>query len=396
MAPHSDRHLITALVAFLLMAAPACAQNGLEQEDGPLRLVEVYPNLSFTRPVDFQTPGDGSNRIFVLEQEGVIRVVENRSDVSTAEVFLDIRDRVRDEGNEEGLLGLAFHPNYAENGYFYVDHTASSPRRTVIARYQVDPQNSDRALPQSEEVILEVDQPYGNHNGGQIVFGPDGYLYITLGDGGSGGDPQENGEDPTTLLGAILRIDVDGTGEGGTPYAIPPDNPFADNDEGFREEIFAYGLRNVWRFSFDQQTGRLWAGDVGQNAYEEVDVIESGGNYGWDLMEGFHCFEPETGCDESGLTPPVWEYPHALGRSITGGFVYRGRDVPSLAGRYVFADFVSGRIWAISYDGSEADVEELMDTSLAISSFGVDQDQELYVLAFDGNIYRFVTNGNGE
>lgn len=391
MAQPTQHNLTVALLAVLLVAAPACAQGNLEQPDGPLRLVEAFPNLSFTRPVDFQTPGDGSNRIFVVEQRGIIRAFERQRDVGTTEVFLDIEDRVRDQGNEEGLLGLAFHPDFAENGYFFVDYTASNPRRSVIARYRADPQDPNRALRDTEEVILEVQQPYGNHNGGQITFGPDGYLYISLGDGGSGGDPQGHGQDPTTLLGALLRIDVDG----GTPYAIPPDNPFV-NDESGRDEVYAYGLRNVWRFSFDEQTGRLWAADVGQNAYEEVNLIENGGNYGWNVMEGFHCFEPSEGCDQSGLVLPVWEYPHDLGRSVTGGFVYRGEDAPSLVGRYLVADYVSGRIWAISHDGEEADVEELMDTSLAISSFGVDQNQELYVLAFDGNVYRFAAGTSGE
>lgn len=275
----SHRNPTAALLIVLLVSAPACAQNGLEQPDGPVRLVEAFPNLSFTRPVDFQMPDDGSNRVFVLEQRGVIRVFENRRGAGAAPVFLDIEDRVRDQGNEEGLLGLAFHPNFAENGYFFVDHTASNPRRSVVARYRVDPQDANRALRDSEEVILEVEQPYGNHNGGQIAFGPDGYLYISLGDGGSGGDPLENGQDATTLLGTILRIDVDANGPGGTPYGIPPDNPFVGEERG-RDEVYAFGLRNVWRFSFDEQAGRLWAADVGQNAYEEVNLIENGGNYG--------------------------------------------------------------------------------------------------------------------
>lgn len=385
--PFADRYVTPVLLVLLLISASACTQDGLETEDGGLRLVDAFPELSFTRPVDFQTADDGSNRLFVVEQAGTIRVFENDPEVDGSGVFLDIRERVRDAGNEEGLLGLAFHPDYAQNGTFFVDYTASDPRRTVIARYRVDPQDPNRALPGSEEVVLEVPQPYGNHNGGQIAFGPDGYLYVSMGDGGSGGDPQGNGQDRSTLLGALLRIDVDA---GGATYAIPPDNPFAGNEEGFREEIYAYGLRNVWRFSFDEPTGRLWAADVGQNAYEEVDVIERGGNYGWNVMEGIHCFEPSEGCDESGLEMPVWEYSHGEGSSITGGFVYRGTDVPVLDGRYVVADYVSGRIWALTYDGVEAEAEELMDTALAISSFGVDQQEELYVLAFDGTIYRFV------
>lgn len=376
----------------LLLALPACGQNGLEQEGGPLRLVEAFPSLSFSNPVDFQVPGDESNRIFVVEQEGIIRVFANDSSAEEAAVFLDVRDRVVD-GGERGLLGLAFHPQFAANGQFFVDYTAPNPLRTVISRFEVDPNDPNAGLPGSEEVILEVDQPFGNHNAGAIAFGPDdGYLYVTFGDGGSGGDPEENGEDPTTLLGSILRIDVDR----GDPYAIPPDNPFVGNNQNYREEIFAYGLRNPWRISFDPETMRLWAGDVGQNQYEEVDVIESGGNYGWDVMEGMHCYEPRSRCDQTGLILPVWEYDHDLGQSITGGYVYRGSDVASLVGKYVYADFVSGRIWALTYDGGEAKNEELLDSNLATSSFGVDQDRELYVLAFNGKIYRMTAQAEAQ
>ena len=384
-------------VCFLLLLFLAAPVHGQDQVvgsltgDSALQLEEPFPALRFTRPVDFQVPGDGSGRIFVVEQAGVIKVFDNNPGTASTEVFLDIRSRVRDQGNEEGLLGLAFHPAFASNGYFFVDYTASNPRRTVVARYSVDPNDPDRALPESGTVILQVGQPYSNHNGGQIVFGPDGYLYVALGDGGSGGDPQDHGENPATLLGSILRIDVDG----GSPYAIPSGNPFVGNTDGYREEIYAYGLRNPWRISFDSSTGRLWAADVGQNLYEEVNIIEKGGNYGWDIMEGLHCYEPSTGCDRTGLTLPVWEYSHDLGISITGGFVYRGTLASSLEGRYVFADYGTGRIWALAGDGPEVQVEEIMNTNLAISSFGVDAQQELYVLAFNGSIYRFTGDGAG-
>src|SRR5699024_3373620 len=217
---------------------------------------------------------------------------------------------------------------------------------TVISEFQVSSSNPNQAQKNSETELLAFQQPYGNHNGGQISFGPDGYLYIATGDGGSGGDPHGNGQSRKTLLGKILRIDVNGT-EDGKNYAIPPDNPFFDNEQSFREEIYAYGLRNPWRFSFDPDTGQLWAGDVGQNQYEEIDIIEKGGNYGWNIMEGNYCYGANN-CDQSGLIPPVWEYEHSNGnRSITGGFVYRGPTLDGLTGWYIYADYVSGRIWAL-------------------------------------------------
>jgi hypothetical protein len=233
-----------------------------------------------------------------------------------------------------------------------------------------------------------VGQPFGNHNGGQIRFGLDGFLYIALGDGGSGGDPQDNGEDLTTLLGSLLRIDVDNP-SGGMNYGMPTDNPFVGNTEGARKEIYAYGLRNPWRFSFDPPTGTLWLADVGQGSLEEIDIIEAGGNYGWDIMEGTQCFEPSSGCNTDGLILPVHEYGRSLGQSVTGGFVYRGARVPGLIGQYVYADFVSGRIWAYT-EVTDTNVE-LLDTNLGISAFGVDEAQELYFTAFDGRIYRFTT-----
>jgi glucose/arabinose dehydrogenase len=385
--------------ACLLLAA--CAAQGEEEGDGAsgeliaaaeeVALVRTFPQLSFTRPVDLQHPGNQNGYLYAVEQAGRILAFDPTQPGNGATVVLDIRDRVDDRGNEEGLLGLAFHPDWTENGFLYVNYTANSPSRTVISRFSAqDPDGTGPAniSSASERTLLEFDQPYNNHNGGQIAFGPEGYLYVATGDGGSGGDPQGNGQDRTTLLGAILRIDVDAGGPDG--YGIPPDSPYAGNSSGYREEIYAYGLRNPWRFSFDPQTGALWTGDVGQNAYEEIDVVEAGGNYGWNIMEGRHCYEPPAGCDQAGLIPPVAEYPHAEGRSVTGGFVYRGTAVPALRGRYVYADFVSGRFWTLSADEPmAADPVLLFDTGLNVSSFGVDRAGELYALAFDGHLYRF-------
>lgn len=379
-------------VATLLCAAVAfsCASAEVQPTgNGGVKLEPAFPALSFERPVDLQHAPDGSNRLFVVEQEGVIRVFDNHPGAESAPVFLDIRDRVNSQGNEQGLLGLAFHPDFQQNGYFYVDYTAADPNRTVIARYHVDPADSGRADPASETVLLEVPQPFSNHNGGQVAFGPDGMLYVAFGDGGSGGDPHENGQNPGTLLGSIIRIDVDQP-SGGRPYGIPSDNPFAGGENGARPEIYAYGLRNPWRFSFDPKTGRMWAGDVGQNTLEEIDVIEKGKNYGWNIMEAGSCYEPSEGCDRSGLTLPVFQYGRDLGACVTGGYVYRGKRAPALAGKYIFADYTSGRIWALDDSGQpNPSTPVLLDTDLHVPSFGVDQNGELYVLAFDGKIYHF-------
>lgn len=353
--------------------------------------VEVaFPNLTFTRPVDLQHPGDGTNRLFVLEQPGYIRVFENNPSVTSAGVFLDITDRVNSSGNEEGLLGLAFHPDFETNGYFYVNYTANPPRRTVISRFKVSASDPNVADKSSEKIILTFSQPFSNHNGGQITFGPDGYLYIGTGDGGSGGDPQRNGQNTKTLLGKLLRIDVNKTA-GGKEYAIPSDNPFVGNTAGQMEEIYAWGLRNPWRFSFDPETNMLWTGDVGQNKLEEIDIIEKGKNYGWNVMEGTQCYSPSTGCDTTGLVKPVWEYGRSLGVSVTGGFVYRGKNVPELVGEYIYADFGSGRIWGIRMNGSTPVNRDLVASGMQISSFGVDRNNELYICTFSsgGRIYRF-------
>ncbi len=346
----------------------------------------AYPNVSFSRPLDIKYPPDNTNRAFVVEQEGAIRMLDNSTPTtSVATTFLDITGRVNSTGNEEGLLGLAFHPDFANNHYFYVNYTAANPRRTVISRFTATGDSADST---SELVILTFDQPYSNHNGGCLMFGPDNYLYIATGDGGSGGDPQGNGQNTRTLLGKILRIDVDHP-SAGRNYGIPADNPFAAATDGRRGEIFAYGLRNPWRFSFDRQSGLLWAGDVGQDEIEEIDIIENGKNYGWNIMEGSACYNPSSNCQKAGLTLPVAEYTHSTGQSVTGGYVYRGTKFPTLVGTYLYADFVSGRVWGMRSIGGKPRL--LASGGLNISSFGEGVDGELYVTAFDGKIYTLIT-----
>lgn len=305
-------------------------------------------------------------------------------DRATITAALDITDRVRSRGSEEGLLGMA--PDPANQLHLYLYYSASDPRRSVVSRFTLSPDHYT-ADPDSELVILEVAQPFSNHNGGQLAFGPDGYLYIGLGDGGSAGDPQGNGQDASTLLGSILRIDVSrATAE--RPYSIPPDNPFADG--GGRGEIWAYGLRNPWRFSFDRDTGDLWAGDVGQNRWEEIDLIRRGGNYGWNVLEGNHCFRPSSNCRREGMAPPVWEYSlDGEPCSIIGGYVYRGSAIPWLRGAYVYGDFCSGNVFGLRYvDGEVVDHRQLADTDLRIMSFAEDNSGELYLLSQKSGIYR--------
>jgi glucose/arabinose dehydrogenase len=385
-----SRNIFRNLALFLLIVLGSdCSTQPNDNSNAPIptyKIVDAFPKISFSRPVDLQHSGDNTDRIFVVEQRGEIFVFKNDATSADKKLFLDIMGKVKDAGNEEGLLGLAFHPNYESNGYFYVNYTASDPDRTVISRFKVSA-DPDKADPSSEFVLMEFRQPYSNHNGGQVSFGPDGYLYIAVGDGGSGGDPQGNGQNKSVLLGKILRIDVDHE-SGGNHYAIPADNPFAASNE-FRKEIYAYGLRNPWRFSFDPTTHSLWAGDVGQNSYEEIDIIVKGGNYGWKSMEGKHCFSPSSGCNTSGLQEPVWEYGRSEGISVTGGFVYRGPALKSLTGKYIYADFGTGNIWALNA-GTPADPtnDKLLDSDLNIASFGVDQKNELYICSFDGKIYR--------
>ena len=343
----------------------------------------------FDQPLYVTGAGDGSGRLFVLEKTGRAHIV---ADGQRAGVFLDLSGVVSTE-SEQGLLGIAFSPAFADDGQVFVSYT---DRRgaSVLSRFTADGDAVDVA---SEQVLLTVAQPYKNHNGGMIEFGPDGYLYFGLGDGGSGGDPQGNGQDLTTLLGAMLRIDVMQTGTArSNAYAIPADNPFVGRS-GARPEIWAYGLRNPWRFSFDRATGDLWIGDVGQNAWEEIDFQPAGSaggeNYGWNIYEGTHTYppgEPEP-ANAAEFTGPIFEYDRDAGKSVTGGYVYRGSAIPWLVGTYVYGDFVDGRVWGLTRT-SDGGVENrlLAQTHFRISSFGEDDDGELYLVDYSGAVYRIV------
>ncbi|MDQ3646380.1 MAG: PQQ-dependent sugar dehydrogenase [Actinomycetota bacterium] len=392
----SRRAQTQAIAGFLVLAS--CSQPaGSPGERGPdpaatsastaaapeatrLTLEEVA--TGFESPLQVTHAGDGSGRLFVVEQEGVVRTISPDGSVEP-EAFLDLSGSIK-SGGEQGLLGLAFHPDFETNGRTFVNYT-DLRGDTVIAELRADPPTG-RASPEEARVLLNVGQPYPNHNGGGLAFGPDGYLYIALGDGGSAGDPEENGQDLGSLLGKLLRIDVDHTDDG-RGYAIPADNPFI-GDGSARPEIWAYGLRNPWRFSFDDVSGTIWIGDVGQGELEEVDrapVTEGGLNYGWNLMEGSRCFEPASGCDRTGLQLPITEYREGEDCSVTGGHVYRAESAPELGGLYLFADFCSGRIMAIEADtdGAQRPVE-LLDSDLAISSFGLDESGELYLTDLAG------------
>jgi len=323
----------------------------------------------------------GDDRLFIVEKVGTIQMVSDGQLHSRP--FLDIRDRTGSSGYEQGLLSVAFHPQYAANGYLYVDYTDLSGA-TIVARYQRDATNPDQVDAQSEQILMRIPQPYVNHNGGQLQFGPDGFLYISLGDGGSAGDPERRAQDTTVYLGKLLRIGVDGD----DPYVLPVDNPFVGMSSK-RNEIWALGLRNPWRFSFDRLTGDLWLADVGQGLWEEINFqpadSQGGENYGWDLMEGAHCYR-EPDCDSSGLTLPIGEYTHEEGNcTVTGGYVYRGDALPEMNGNYIFGDYCSGFIWRLFRmpDGAWSQAQ-IHDTSLFISSFGEDVNGELYVLDLIG------------
>ena len=349
--------------------------------DISLRLV----TRELKQPVHMTHAGDNSKRLFITEQTGVVRMLKDGR--LQRSPFLDIRERVK-SGGETGLLSIVFHPSFKKNRRFFVNYTSSKGGlHTVISEFHAD-SHLEFANAESERIILTVSQPFSNHNGGQIAFGPDGYLYIGLGDGGAGNDPLGSGQNISTLLGSMLRIDVDKK-ESGKEYAIPQDNPFVDKFKA-RAEIWAYGLRNPWRFSFDPVEGTLYAADVGQSAREEINVIEAGKNYGWNIMEGSICTPGlSSNCATTGLTLPIAEYTRDKGISVIGGFVYRGSKIPDLCGAYLYGDFGSGRIWALQYQNFKVKRKKLLiDTNYSISSFGTDEDFEIYMVDYSGSIYK--------
>ncbi len=349
------------------------------------------------RPIVLTHAGDGSNRVFVAIQQGTIHVFANDQKATETKVFLDIQDRVKynDNTNEEGLLGVAFHPKFKEKGEVFVFYTPKKENKVnVVSRFRMSKTDPTKLDPASEEQIIRFENKlFWNHDGGTICFGPDGFLYVIHGDGGQGGDPQANGQNLGVLYGKILRLDIDKKDEGKN-YAVPKDNPFVGK-KGVLPEIWAYGIRNIWRMSFDKKTNKLWAGEVGQNLYEEINIIEKGGNYGWSVRESLHPFGPKGVGASKDMIDPIWEYHHDIGKSITGGGVYRGKALPELEGHYLYADYVSSKIWALKYDETAKRVtanRPIKDPAKPILSFGEDEQGEVYFLTVSAagkGIYRF-------
>jgi len=368
---------VTPLPLETAVAFPDLAWSGWKAEPASGKVVPF-------RPVLLTHAGDGSNRIFVGTQQGVIHVFPNDPKAKASQVFLDLRDRVsyNDNTNEEGMLGLAFHPQFKTNGELFVFYTRKTPRLTnVVSRFRVRKDSSGQADPGSEEELLRITKPFWNHDGGTLCFGPDGFLYVTHGDGGGANDLYDNGQNMKTLLGKILRIDVNRKDEGKS-YAIPKDNPFVGRKDT-APEIWALGLRNVWRMAFDRKTEQLWAADVGQNLYEEIDLIVKGGNYGWNRREGLHPFGARGTGPQPELIDPIWEYHHDVGKSITGGHVYRGKRLSELAGAYLYGDYVTGKLWALRYDADKKRVianRPIKNRALPVYSFGEDEDGDVYFL----------------
>jgi glucose/arabinose dehydrogenase len=375
-------------LAFTMLNACGGGDNTGSTPPTPTR-ISLAPFVSgLATPVGMEPANDSTGRLFVVEQGGTIRIVQNGSLLPTP--FLDITAKVT-SGGEMGLLGIAFHPAFAQNRRFIVhyDRTVGTQIQSVIAEYLQSATNPNAADPNSERILLTLNQPFTNHKAGQMAFGADNLLYIGFGDGGSGGDPFGNGQNKNVLLGKILRINVD-SATGNLPYGIPPDNPFAAG--GGAPEIWAWGFRNPWRFSFDRPTGRLFVADVGQDKFEEVDIVQAGQNYGWNTMEGMHCFNPPANCTTAGLTLPIAEYDHSEGIAVVGGYVYHGSAIPGLLNLYVFSDFGSGTIWTLQQQSSGAWTRsQLLTTNRNISSFGQDTNGELYVLDYNaGSILKLM------
>jgi glucose/arabinose dehydrogenase len=418
-------HFRSWLALIVLLIGVSTFAADIDESPLPVKPVVAFPHLKWSgwqaendgkitplRPILLTHAGDGTNRVFVPQQQGIIHVFENSDKPQQTKVFLDISHKVfyHDNENEKGLLGLAFHPNFKQNGEFFVYYTVTHAEHTnVVSRFKVSRDDPNLADPASEVELIRSEQPFWNHDGGTICFGPDGMLYIAFGDGGAANDPHNNAQNLQKILGKILRIDVDRR-DPGRKYAIPKDNPFVGvHAPGLtgggqkvpitRPEIWAFGLRNVWRMSFDRKTGRLWAADVGQNMWEEINLIERGGNYGWNLREGFHPFAPNFPEKPAGLIDPIWEYDHDLGKSITGGHVYRGKEVPELEGYYLYGDYVSGRLWGLKYDEKTKSVVAnrpipVDGPPMPIISFGEDEGGEVYftiVSPHGQGIFKFVS-----
>jgi glucose/arabinose dehydrogenase len=367
------------LLALLL---PGC--GGGDTTPNPTPTPTPTPTLALTTlvsgltdPLGLESP-PGDSRFFVVQQTGTIRIIQNGALLPGN--FLDIQNLVNFDGQEQGLLGLAFHPNYSTNRKFYVNYTRNAPSpQSVIAEFQASASDPNQFDPNSQRILLVVNQPFANHKGGQLAFGADGFLYIGLGDGGDAGDPLNNAQNLFSLLGKMLRIGVDPPFTGSLQYAIPADNPFANGSTG-SPEIFAYGFRNPWRFSLERGSTRIFVADVGQGSFEEVDILQNGGNYGWRVMEGAHCFTPSSGCDTSGKVPPIAEYDHSVGIAVIGGFVYKGTAIPSLANKYVFGD-LTGKIFSLTESPANTFTRaDLLSTGREISSLGQDAAGELYVV----------------
>jgi glucose/arabinose dehydrogenase len=409
--PAGKRLLVPDMKAGTVVALPAQIP-GWEVDESPLPIATelAFGDVKWTgwddgsesgkviplRPIVLTHAGDGSNRTFLATQHGVIHILPTSGAKNTT-VFLDIQSKClyRDNENEQGLLGLAFHPKYKTNGEFFVFYTDKSKfRENVVSRFRVSKDDPNKADPASEEELLRISHKHWNHDGGTICFGPDGLLYVVLGDGGSANDPDDHGQKMNTLLGKILRIDVNTKGET-TKYAIPKDNPFVGKPDA-RPEIYALGVRNPWRLSFDRKTGQGWFGEVGQDLWEEVNLLEKGANYGWRRRESLHPFWPDGTGSPKGFTEPIWEYHHDTGKSITGGHVYRGKALPELDGYYLYADYVSGKLWALKYDEGKKRVTEnrsIAGKNLPIMTYGEDEAGEVYLMTYSAKgqgIHRFV------